>query len=288
MPNKKISLALLYGAVLLIALNGLFAKLIPLDAITITQLRSVIAVFVLFLFCLIQKKTMRLPGIKRGIGIYLLGILLGLHWATFFHSMQVSSVAVGILSLFSFPVITVLLEPWFANHRPQIADIFAAIIVFFGLFIMVSPELKTMQGEIIQGVFWGVLSALLYSIRNIIQKYYFADIGSNNLMFHQVIATSLMFLLFVDLQSTFAMSPESWLMLFLLGILCTAAAHTLLVYNMKVFPVKTVAMISCFQPLLASIFAWLVIGEIPQTSVFIGGSLIIAVALYESVKSNKN
>ena len=68
-------------------------------------------------------------SLKRYAGVYALGILLGIHWATFFHAMQVSSVAVGMLSLFSFPIITILLEPCFSKSRLALRDVAAGVLV---------------------------------------------------------------------------------------------------------------------------------------------------------------
>ncbi len=107
-------LLVLYIAVFLLSLNGLFAKLIPLDALSITQLRSVIAVFGFLAFGLVRKRKLRVKNLKQQFGVaFLGGLLLGLHWITFFHAMQVSTVAIGMLSLFSFPIMTILLEPLF-------------------------------------------------------------------------------------------------------------------------------------------------------------------------------
>lgn len=288
MPENRFNFFLLYSAILLIALNGLFAKVIPLDAISMTQLRSVIAAIGLIAFCLLQNIDMRLSSLKQTTGVYILGILFGIHWTTFFYSMQVSSIAIGMLSLFSHPVISVLLEPWFRNERPKLKDIVAALIVFTGLLIIVWPELNTSYGAVTQGVFWGVVSAFTYSVRNILQKYYFADIRSNTLMLHQVIMVSLMLVFFIDITAITSLNSTHWFMLIVLGLLCSATAHTLLTYCMKIFAVKTVAMIGCIQPLLAASIAWLVIDEVPQQSVFIGGALIIGVALYESIHGHKN
>jgi len=45
-------------------------------------------------------------------------------------------------------------------------------------------------------------------------------------------------------------------------------------------------LIGCLQPLIASVLAWLVMSEMPQLNVAIGGLIILSVAMYESVKKN--
>ncbi|SMF53887.1 Permease of the drug/metabolite transporter (DMT) superfamily [Alteromonadaceae bacterium Bs31] len=284
--SHKTGLISLYLSLLLLSVNGLFAKTIELDSTTITQLRSVIACIGLCLLLLLQKKALKLPSKKSVILVYALGFLMGIHWITFFQAMQVSSVAVGIISLFSYPVFTVLLEPLFYRRLPRKADLLAAVIVFVGVLIIASSELSTNvhTPNVAQGVAWGVLSALCYSLRNISQKYLAADIPSSNLMLHQVIAISLMLILFADWPRVTEMKAVNWPMLIALGLFCTAGGHTLMNVALKNLAAKSAALIACLQPVLAAFFAWLVLNEIPGPQVILGGVIILSVAIYESLQ----
>lgn len=284
MTDSRHSMSILYLAVFLLALNGLFAKLIPLDATSITQLRSVLAGFTLLLVALLCRRRYLLDSPREYIGVYLIGAVLGLHWVSFFHSMQVSTVAIGMLSLFTYPVITVLIEPFFTRQKLQTSDLLAGIMVLLGVFVMVGDDLQTFDNAAVQGVFWGVISAFLFAMRNLLQKYYYPSVPSDRLMLHQVIAVSFMLLLFVDYPAVSELSGGDWLTLLLLGMVSTAMGHTLLSYSLKHLPAKSIAMISCLQPIFATLFAWLLLQETPAFSVLAGGAIIVSVALYESVK----
>ena len=83
------------------------------------------------------------------------------------------------------------------------------------------------------------------------------------------------------------LAAADFLKLVLLGIISTAVAHTLLIYSLKQMPAKSVALISCLQPLIAAILAWYVINEIPNMSVLIGGGMVLSVAAYESVQKQR-
>lgn len=275
-------------AIFLLALTGLFAKLIPLDATSIIQLRSVVATAGIGCFTVIQKRGLRLRGGKRTyLGVYALGLLLGLHWITFFHAMQVSSVAVGMLALFTFPVITILLEPLFIHKKIKTADVLAGLLVLAGLGIMVGADVTDLQKPVTLGVIFGVFSALLFALRNLWQKYRFDGETSDSLIFHQVVAIGLMLALFVDFPRVQALTTASWVNILLLGIFSTAAAHTLLAFSLKQLPAKSVALIQCLQPLVAAMLAWYVVGESPELSVWIGGTVILSVATYESVQKGR-
>jgi len=277
----------LYTAIFLLATNGLFSKLIPLDATSLTQLRSVFAGITLLVICKAIRRPLRLGSTKHYLGVYGIGIIMGLHWVTLYQAMQVSTVAIGMLSLFTFPMITVLIEPFFSKKSLRKLDIVSACLVFTGMLLMISDSLDKPDSPIMQGVFWGVISAILFSLRNIVQKYRFADIPSDKLMLHQVIAISIMLVAFIDFSAIQHTSNSTWLKLIILGIFTTAGAHTLLVLSLKRLPAKSVAMISCLQPLIATLLAWLFIDEIPTLSVIFGGTVILMVALYESATAER-
>ncbi|MEE4253067.1 MAG: DMT family transporter [Desulfuromusa sp.] len=287
MPLLRPGLPSLYLSIFLLALTGLFAKLIPLDAVSLIQLRGVFAAAGLTLFILLRKQKFCLPSIRSYVGVYALGMLLGVHWVTFFHAMQISTVAVGMLSLFSYPMITILLEPFFTKQRIKTGDIFAGVVMFVGLIVMVGQDLNHLQGAVAQGVLWGVFSALLFALRNLIQKYHFHNMPSEKLMFHQVVAVALMLVIFVDYPTVRLLTAIDVFKIALLGIFSTAVAHTLLVFSLKQISAKSVSLISCLQPVIASLLAWYVVKETPGLSVLIGGGLVLSVAAYESVQKKQ-
>ncbi len=278
----------LYIAVFMLSTTAVFSKLIPLNAMVITQHRSVIAVLILLVFFLVQKKKLLLDGFRQYVGVYFLGILIGLHWITFFHAMQISTAAIGMLSLFSYPVITVLIEPLFKGARPQFKDLLAAIVVFSGVLVMVAPQLASLgelnsQDNYLLGAGFGVLSAICFSLRNTLQKYRFQSVSPSALMFHQVFIVGFMCLPFIEFDETLRSSSTTFLLLFLVGLVPTVLGHTFLSVSLKRLPAKTVAIISCAQPVSGMILAWIFVGEISGIFVFLGGAIIISVAIYESV-----
>jgi drug/metabolite transporter (DMT)-like permease len=276
-------LPLLYLSILLLSSNGLFAKLIPLDAVSIIQLRGLVAAGGLFLFVRLQGQSLRLNAARAWLGIYVLGVLMAIHWALFFYAIQISTVAVGMLSLFSYPVLTILLEPLFSRERLKVGDLVAGGVTFVGLAIMLLQGNSPVQGQIAIGVGSGVLSALFFALRNLAQKYFCAHIHSSSLMFHQAVAVALVLAWFVDPAPVLSLGWSDGVKIILLGLISTAGGHTLYVYCLKHLPAKSVGLISGLQPVIATFLAALVIGEQPGLLVIIGGLLVLMVSVYESL-----
>ena len=296
MKDSTGGLIAVYMSTALLALNGLFAKLIPLDVASMTQLRSVVAFVALGLFIYFQKASLRVAGRKQLFQIYGLGVLLGLHWLTYFYAMQTATVAIGMLSLFTYPVITVILEPLFKGERPHLVDLLAALLVFVDIIVMVAGDLKELFSSeseltgdglpLLVGAGWGVVSAFLFAFRNVFQKHSFQNVSSSTLMAHQVFIVALLLVPFLQTDQILDLDFLGVVSVVLLGVFSTAAAHTLLSIGLKKLPVKSVAMISCALPVMGAFLAWLVLGEIPTLPVLTGGAIIIAVAAYESIKQN--
>ena len=47
------------------------------------------------------------------------GVLLSFHWFAFFHSIQLSTVAVGVIGFSTYPVFVTFLEPLFVQGNPS-------------------------------------------------------------------------------------------------------------------------------------------------------------------------
>ena len=279
MTNSLKGLFAVHSAVLIFGLTALFSKLISLTALEITLLRSIFAVLVILAIFLWQKKSIRLSNTKDYAIVVLLGVLLALHWVTYFHSMQVSSIAVGVIALYTFPVMTVFLEPLFHGERPHFKDVISALTVLFGIYLLV-PEFS-LNNDTTLGIFWGVLSALFFALRNIVQGHYFKGYTAKHSLFYQTLVTFIVLLPF-----SFEVIPQvtniQWGQLLVLGLFFTAVPHTLFAFSLLNLKAKTVSLVACVQVVYATIFAALVLSEWPQLSTAIGGLIVVSAAMYES------
>ncbi len=80
-------------------------------------------------------------------------------------------------------------------------------------------------------------------------------------------------------------ATDGWLLL-CLGIFFTAFTHTLLGYSLRYLKAKTVGLVACLQPVYAVGYEIAVLHTYPDLSTLLGGSVIIAAAIYESVREH--
>jgi len=281
------SLVLLHLSVLLFGGTALFSHLLPWSALDITFFRCVVAVMTLLIIIKLQGDKLLLASLADYKMALILGVTVGLHWVTYFYAMQLAGVAVGMLSFFCYPLVTVFLEPLFNKTKPHPRDILCAITVFIGLFLLI-PELS-LENDTTLGVMVGIGSGFLFALRNVLHKQYFSHYKGTQAMFYQTLVVAVMLVSFVDFNP-FDMSGL-WTnqgigelgLLLILGAVFTAAPHAFLAQCFSQLSAKTAGLISCLQPLYGAALAALVLGQWPSANVYIGGSLIVTAAVLETI-----
>lgn len=279
MHSTHKGLLAVHSAVFIFGLTALFSKLIELPALEITLLRSVFAVLALWLVIRWSGGPLSLGSVRSYTIALLLGVLLAGHWVTYFHSMQVASIAVGVIALYTFPVMTVFLEPFFHGSKPHWIDIFSGVAVLFGIYLLV-PEFR-LEDTITRGVLWGMLSALLFALRNIIQGRYFSQYPARQALFYQVLVTIVVLLPFGG-QVISEVTTLQWGQLALLGVVFTALPHTLFAFSLRHFRAKTASLVACLQVVYATLFAALLLDEWPAATTIVGGIIVVTAAGVET------
>ncbi|MEE2729534.1 MAG: DMT family transporter [Pseudomonadota bacterium] len=282
MDDKRKGLLFLHSAILIFGGTGLFAKLIALPATDITVWRSFIAVGVILALLLIRRRPLALQQPKDALIMALNGILLGLHWATYFQAMQVAGVAVGMVAMYTYPIMIVFLEPLFTGHRPHRSDVLCALVMLAGVVLLV-PEFD-LANNITQGVCWGVLSAALFALRNVIQGHYLKGYSGETSILYQGVLAGLVIIPFMTTDPR-AVATDDLLKLLLLGALFTALPHSFFANSLRYLKAKTVGLIGCLQPVYGTLLAFLLLAEEPGLMTLLGGAIIIGTAAFETYRS---
>ncbi len=284
MDPVKRSLISLHFTVILLGGTGLFSQLVPLGATDITLIRSVFACVALMAFLRLTGETLFLDR-RRDYTIAIgLGVLMAMHWVTYFAAMQFSSVSVGMIAMFTFPVITVLIEPFFERITLVWQDLVSALIVVAGIALMV-PEIS-LDNDVTLGVAVGVFSAFLYAIRNLTHRNHFSHYSGAKAMAWQTLIVSICVVPFGSVAVVQA-SPHTWALLVLLGTVFTALPHALIAACLRHLRAKTFSLIACMQPLYGVILAVLLLNETPNWQTLLGGLMITSASIYETLNAQK-
>ncbi len=264
--------------------NVLFAQLLEYSPSMITWGRTLFAFLILGFILLIRKRPLLFPSAKENWISFAMGLLLAVHWVSFFGSAQISTIAIAVLTLFTHPVWTVLLEPVFFPSRIRFLDLGMAGLVFFGMWLLV-PSFD-LENNYLLGVGLGLLSSFTMAFRNLLTKKFLSAHGSTQVMFHQTAVTCLVLSPILLFENLFQ-SQRDWSLIILLGVFFTAVGHTFYIRAVFKMKVKTAGLLSTIQPVYSALLAWFILGEIPRTEEFIGGSFILLAAFVESLRYQK-
>jgi len=280
--NQHKGLISIHAATLLFGGTGLFSKTIALNALDMTAIRSLIAAIILFSIIRFRKQAIKLVSVKHGLLMIVAGILLGLHWVTYFHAMQISSVVIGMIALFTYPMITILIEPLYKGEKPKTADIYCGLVILLGVFLIV-PSFS-FASETTLGVLWGVFSALLFSIRNVIQRHYLSNYSGELCILYQGSVIALMLIGFMHDFPSFD-NTSIWVQLLVLGVVFTTLPHVLFSTGLRFLNAKTVSLVACLQPVYGTLFALIILKEHPALTTLIGGAIIVLAAAWETYRT---
>ena len=285
MKNRHLyNILILNLGMLCISTSGPLGRFIPLPPPLIIWSRAFVAFLVLGAYCYWKKEKIRRGFEENRSTIIFSGTLLTLHWVTYFFALQWSGVAIGMLSMFTFPIITVFLEPLFFKTKFHPIHLMFGALILIGIYLLVpSFNYENLQTK---GLFMGLFSALAYAFRNLIIKKNVQKFNGSLLMFYQMGITMILLfpvLMFYPLDTFTTQIPY----LLFLGFVTTAIGHTLFLNCLTYFTVSTASIMNSIQPIFGIIIAFFFLNETPPASSLIGGGIILITVVIESLRSHK-
>ncbi len=269
-------------AVLLISTSGVLGRYIDLHPVVTIFYRCCIAAIVFYLYCRWKKIDLKVENKNDLLKLIISGALLGGHWITYFYSLRYSSVAIALLSLFTYPVITAFLEPLFFKSKLDKVHIALGLLVLGGIYFL-SPEFD-LENDYFVAILFGIISAVFYALRNLLMKKEVKKYNGSALMFYQILVISA-FLSPSVFFSDFNMVSIQWKPLLILAVLTTCIGHTLFLQSFKNFSITAASIMSSIQPVYGIILGAIFLSEIPSYKTLIGGSIIISAVVIESLLS---
>lgn len=268
---------------LFISTSGVLGRYVELPVPVVIGTRGVLAFILLLVYCKWRGISLKVRPQDMAL-VFISGILMGLHWLSYFYSLQMSNVAIGMLSLFTYPVITAFLEPFLLNTKFQKVHLLLGVLVLLGIYFLV-PDFNLKNSSTI-AIGLGVLSALFYALRNLILKSKVKNYHGSMLMVYQTGIIGLFLLpslFFVETDKLFG----QWEGIVALAVMTTAVGHTLFLMTFRHFSITSVSILSSVQPVYGIVLGALFLSEIPALTTIFGGILILSSVIIESIRSSK-
>jgi drug/metabolite transporter (DMT)-like permease len=270
-----------------IASSGVFGSKLEMYPPIGIWSRSVVACLVLGAYCKFKGLDFKLEKGKSTLAIFISSVLMALHWVAYFFALVYSNVTISMLAIFTYPIITTLLEPFFFEVRLKLRTILIALVIMIGVYFLL-PTMDLSSGDTL-GFLYGLASALFYSFRNLMLKKEINKYNGSVLMWYQcTIAVIILLPCFFFSQPSMDILWHDLPYLIGLGVITSSIGHTTFLNSFEHFKISTVSIMSGMQPIYGILLAILFLHEIPSPRSILGGFIILTCVVVESMASIKN
>lgn len=289
MPNAKFKHYLhLHFLVFIAGFTAILGELITIGSLQLVWYRMAIAGILMFLFIKLVKLKLRITK-KSFLLFSIAGVIIALHWVTFFESINQANVSIALAMFSSGAFFASFIEPIFFKRSILGYEIVFGLLVVVGVFLITSSEINYINGIIL-----GLLSALFSTLFAVINGRFIERHNSTIISFYEFISGVVFLTIFILATGTafnkqfFVLSSMDWIYLFILASVCTAYAFIGAVEVMRYISPFTVILSYNLEPVYGIAIALILFPETEKMSpqFYIGAILILVTVLLDALFKN--
>lgn len=280
----------LHFIVFLWGFSAILGKLVTIPAVELVFFRSIFAALGMGSVIWFTRGSFRVSR-QDFAYLFLIGLIVALHWLAFFGSARVSNVSVSLVGFATNSLWAAVLEPLFNKTRFKKYELVLGLTVILGLYVIFSFDFHYKIGLAL-GVLAGFTSALFSIFNSRLVK----RLPARSITFYEMIGVFIGTGIFLPVYQQMPMSNHelhllpSWMDLFYIATLagvCSVYAYTVAVELMKRVSVFMIQLTLNLEPIYGIIMAVIIFGQQEKMNAnFYLGTLIImgAVATYPLLK----
>ena len=279
----------LHWIVFIWGFTAVLGRLITLDALPLVWFRMLFAVGFIFIYIKIKKVPLKLPK-KVLLKFLVAGLVIALHWFTFFRAIKVSNVSITLACLSTGAFFTSIIEPIFFNKKVVWYEILFGLVVVFGLTIIFNVEGKYMEGIIL-----ALISAFLSASFAVINSKFVKDYDPTIISFYELLGGVLFFSIFIMGTSGFdtkffQLTNHDFMYLMILSSVCTAYAFIASTAVMKFLSPYTVMLTINLEPIYGIVLAVLIFKDKEQMSpaFYVGAAVILITVILNGIIKSRH
>lgn len=281
-PTSKAYLEL-HIAVFLFGFTAILGDLISLSATVLVWWRVLITCISLFFLLRFGKKMTQLSRKMTAI-LFGIGILVALHWITFFGAIKYSNASITLIALATASFFTSFMEPLMLKKPINPVEVALGLMVIPGMALVVSNIDLSMY----MGIYLGLISSILAVTFSILNKKYIDDADPMTITFVELgsawlfISICLPFIFYSSEEPIlFWPTDMDWIYLLVLALACTTLAYVLSLRALKHLTAFASNLTINLEPVYGILLAWLILNENEELNVgFYFGSALIVVAVF--------
>jgi len=276
-PAHPLAIAALLLGAAAIGTSALFVKVSETGPVATAFWRVFLALPILWMWSsLAQREQHRTSftaerGLLVAAGLFFAGDLAVWHWSIVLTSVANSTLLANLAPIF------VALAAWLLMHQRLQREFLAGLVIaLIGMTLLIGGDFR-LQGKELLGDALGVVTAMFYAGYQLTVTKLRARVATSTIMAWTGLITALA-LLPVALASGEQLLPVSamgWIKLIGLALISQVAGQSLIAYAMAHLPATFSSVGLLFQPVMATLFAWLLLGESVSTLQLAGGITVL-------------
>jgi drug/metabolite transporter (DMT)-like permease len=289
MPNAKVKNYLhLHFLVFIAGFTAILGELISIGSTALVWYRMLIAGLFMYGYIRLVKLKIRI-NTKTKLQFFGAGIIIALHWITFFEAINQSNVSITLAMFSTGAFFASFIEPLIYKRRIIWYEIVFGIIVIFGVFLITQSEIKYITGIIL-----GISSALLSTLFAVINGRFIAVHQATVISFYEFVSGVIFLTGFIFIFQDgftldfFKLSTSDWIYILILASVCTAYAFIGSVKVMRLISPYTVILTYNLEPIYGITLAVILFPEteIMSSQFYYGVVLILATVLMDAFLKN--
>ena len=284
MDSRAKNILLMHFVILIFGFTGILGKLITIEAIPLVFWRTLIGGGAIYVWLKVRRKVSKKSTsdvLKMG-GI---GLLVAIHWITFFASIKISNVSVALTMLATSPMFIGFLEPLIFKRKIDWRELTVAAVVLVGVGTIFSFNTTYHEGMIL-GIISAFFASLFATLNGVLIKTH--DASNISLVELLTASAAIFILLFFTGEvnwELFVLSSQDWFWITILALVATSFAFIAFTSVMKVLTPFTTSVAINLEPIYSIILAVIIFGdeEIMGTRFYIGASIIIGAVMLNTI-----
>ncbi|MBL0146770.1 MAG: EamA family transporter [Chitinophagaceae bacterium] len=251
----------LHAAVFLAGFTAILGVLIKLNEGLLVWYRLLLTLLALLILQYFTKQLQRLP-LKDALKIAGVGVIVGLHWLTFYGSIKYANASVALVCFSATSFFTALFEPIILKKRMNYVELLLGLMAVAGIYIIFDfhPQYKT-------GIIFGVLSAMGSALFPIFNKELLKTHTAPTVTLYEI-GGALMALTFLVPfyllkfpASYYLPTWQDWGWLLVLALVCTVLSFQLQLSALKKVTAFTANLTYNLEPVYGIILAFIIFKE---------------------------
>jgi drug/metabolite transporter (DMT)-like permease len=268
--------------------TAILGELITIDAIPLVWFRMLMATGLMYAYIRFKKIPIKVSP-KTIARFSFAGIIIALHWITFFGAIKVSNISITLSMVSSGAFFASILEPIIHKRKIIKYEMVFGLVVVLGVIMITQSEL-----QYINGIILGIISAFLSALFAVLNGKFVKEHRPSVISIYEFISGVLFITLFIALFGTgfnaefFSVSTSDLWYLFILASVCTAYAFIASVKIMEHVSPYTVMLSFNLEPIYGIILAIILFPETEKmsTNFYFGACIILGAVVLNGILKN--